>query len=77
MVGQPEAWTAVAAVIALVLTLGSTGVRVAVLLARLTDSVRALNVSMEKVMSHVGNHETRISRLEDHEDTRITRLEKD
>lgn len=87
MVGQPEAWTAITAVLALVVTLGSTGIRVAVLMARLTDSVKALNVSMEKMTAHIGDHEMRISRLEDRKarrggrgtdhETRITSLEQD
>ena len=64
MVGQPEAWMAVAAVVALVITLGGIGVRVTVLLTRLIDSVRSLNVSVENVIEHVGDHESRITKLE-------------
>ncbi len=63
MVGQPEAWMAVAAVVALVITLGGIGVRVTVLLTRLIDSVRSLNVSVENVIEHVGDHESRITKL--------------
>ena len=70
MVGQPEAWMAVAAVVALVITLAGIGGRVALLLGRMTDSVKALNESMRSVLSHIGDHETRISRLEGHEDHR-------
>ena len=70
MVGQPEAWMAVAAVVALVITLAGIGGRVALLLGRMTDSVRSLNESMKAVLSHIGDHETRISRLEGHEDHR-------
>ena len=70
MVGQPEAWMAVAAVVALVITLGGIGVRVTVLLTRLIDSVRSLNVSVENVIEHVGDHESRITKLEGHEDHR-------
>ena len=66
--GQPDAWMAVAAVIGRALTLATVGARVALLLGRMTDSVKALNDSMKAVLSHIGDHETRISRLEGHDD---------
>ena len=72
MVGQPEAWMAVAAVVGLAVTLATVGARVALLLGRMNDSVRSLNESMKAVLSHIGDHETRISRLEGHDDHRGT-----
>ena len=70
MVGQPEAWMAVAAVVGLAVTLATVGARVALLLGRMNDSVKALNASKKSVRAHIGDHETRISRLEGHEDPR-------
>ena len=73
MVGQPEAWVAVAAVVGLMITLATVGARVALLLGRMNDSVKALNLTMKEVLGHIGDHETRISRLEGHDDRAIER----
>ena len=70
MVGQPEAWMAVAAVVTMAVTVAVVGARVALLLGRMNDSVKSLNESMKAVLVHIGDHETRISRLEGHEDHR-------
>ena len=70
MVGQPEAWMAVAAVVTMAVTVAVVGARVALLLGRMNDSVKSLNESMKSVLVHIGDHETRISRLEGHEDHR-------
>ena len=68
MVGQPEAWMAVAAVVTMAVSVAVVGARVALLLGRMNDSVKALNESMKSVLTHIGDHETRISRLEGHDD---------
>ena len=72
MVGQPEAWMAVAAVVGMAVSVAVVGARVALLLGRMNDSVKALNESMKSVLAHIGDHETRISRLEGHDDHRGT-----
>ena len=67
MIRDPAAWTALTAVIGALAGLLGIGVRLTMVLTRLVDTVRELNQSMKDVVAHVGNHESRITRLEDHE----------
>lgn len=64
MLGSPAAWTALAAVISTILVLIGVGFRLVMSLTRLVDSVKSLNLSVEKVIGSVGDHEQRITVLE-------------
>lgn len=64
LTGSANAWMALAAVMAVAITLIGVGIKVVSNFSRLTESVERLNRNIETITSQVGGHEHRISMLE-------------